>query len=132
MAIGKKTGGRDFEPGNSASPGRPQLPEDLKQARKLNKAEFERIANKFLFLSPQDARDILEDPTSTMLDHLVASIFVRGVQDGSHQHLEFILNRLIGKVSDKIEVKQKPFVVERLDGTEVVMGHKAIEEKDEE
>ena len=130
MAIGKKSGGRDFEPGQSGNPnGRPKLPGDIKEARKLNAIEFERIANKFLFLSREEIKAIVNDPDTTMIENLIASIYVRGVTEGSYQHLDFILNRLIGKVKDKVEVESKPFIVRLLDGSEIHMGHKPEEKE---
>ena len=44
MAKGKKSGGKDWTPGNGG-PGRPKLPEDVREIKKLNIAEMERILN---------------------------------------------------------------------------------------
>lgn len=129
MARGKKTGGKDFAPGNSHGKGRPKVPEDVKEARKLNQVEFERVANKYLYLTRDELKASLAAPATTVVELLVGSIIGQAVQKGDHTRMEFLLNRLIGRVVDRIEVKPvEPFVLHRRDGGEpVVMGVKAQE-----
>lgn len=129
MARGKKTGGKDFVPGNVHGKGRPKVPDDVKEARKLNQVEFERVANKYLYLTRDELKEAAEDPDTTVIELLVSSIIVKAVEKGDQMRLEFLLNRLIGRVVDRIEVKPvEPFVLHRRDGSEpVVMGVKAQE-----
>lgn len=100
---GNKTGGRDFKPGNPGG-GRPLLPEEIKEARKLNKYDVEMSLTNHLRMTRDQIATVIKDPESKMLDILVASIIAKAVQTGDQQRLDFILNRTIGKVSDHIEI----------------------------
>lgn len=101
MAYGRKTGGRDFQPGN---PGRPPLPEDLKQARKLLRDDFERISHGLLQLSKTKLQEVMKDPDTPALELLVASIIAKGVSGGDQHRTEFLLDRLIGPVPKAVEI----------------------------
>jgi hypothetical protein len=131
VAKGAKHGGRDFKPGNPGGPGRPPLPPELKDVRRLTKTEFERIVNRFLWLSDAEFEKALRDPALSKMERVIANIVAKAAEHGDHTRAEWLAMRLLGKVQDKVEVSQpKPFVVNRLDGGQLVLGSKA-EEKDE-
>jgi hypothetical protein len=124
MAKGKKTGGRNFEPGDPRA-GRPALPGDIKAARKLTAVELQRVLTDFLHLTPQQLMERISSGDATMLEGLIGSIMQKGIQDGSYAHLNFLFERTVGKVKDSLEVSlPTPFIVRRQDGSEVVMGAK--------
>lgn len=103
---GRKTGGRDFKPGQSGNPnGRPKLPEEVKEAKRLTAAELELKLTEFLKKSREELYAIAKDPKSTGMDALVASIMTFGVSKGDHMRMEFLLNRLIGKVKEQVNVE---------------------------
>lgn len=131
MAKGRKTGGRDFPPGVSGNPaGSPGLPQDLKNARKLNQVEMERIFNRFLYAGDNERQKTLQDPTAPGIDKLVAAIMGYAISEGDEKRLEFILCRVLGKVTEKLEVKvPEPFVIRRPGGEEVVVGAKEKEDE---
>lgn len=121
MARGHKTGGRDFEPGNQAAKDR--LPGDIKAARKLTKVEFERLVNKFIWLDAAGLKAAAEDAECTAFERMVGAIIVKAIEGGDSQRLEFLLNRLIGKVTEKLQVElPKPFVITRASGEQLVLG----------
>lgn len=103
MAKGKKTGGRDFVPGKSGNPkGLPPIPADVKEARKLNQIEFERIVNKFLYMTREEVSKYAQAPGTPTLELLIASILSKAVTQGDQSRLNFVLDRLIGKVADRV------------------------------
>lgn len=105
MAAGRKTGGRDFKPGESGNPyGRPRLPGAVAEARKLNKVELERILNKYIYLNMQEMQFCANDPTTPAIDLIVIKMVLESIKRGDHVRLETILNRLVGKVADKAEI----------------------------
>lgn len=106
MAKGIKTGGKNFEPGNPGGPGAPKIPEEIKQARKLNRLEFERVLNKYIHMQLGALRKIIEDPTTPVLDGVVCKILVKGFNEGDPRRLEFVIDRLIGKVKEYEPEKQ--------------------------
>jgi hypothetical protein len=107
MAKGQKTGGKDFKPGESGNPnGRPTIPEDIKQARKLNRTELERILNEFCSLSLVDLKARVESKTANVLEVLIGKILAEGIRKGDERRLDFILSRIpsIGPMRQKISL----------------------------
>jgi hypothetical protein len=104
VAKGKKTGGRNFPPGQSGNPKGPiPLPEDIKAARKLTPIEFERAVNKFLFWDRDALKEAVKDPKTAALDAWVITIILRATAKGDERPMSFLLERLIGKVKERIE-----------------------------
>ncbi len=130
MGKGRKTGGKDFTPGNSGGPGRPPLPAPLKEARRLNKTEFEAVVNKYLWCSLAELETSAADKTIPVMEAWIVSIMAKGVKTGDWGGNEWIAQRLLGKVKDQVEVRNvTPFVMKLLDGSQIVMGAK-VEELD--
>lgn len=103
IAKGKKTGGKDFEPGKPGGPGRPPDSPQMKEFKKLTKVEFINVVNKYLGMTKEEIKQIQVDPNSTMLELLVASIIVKGFNQGDASRLQFFLDRTIGPIKTKIE-----------------------------
>lgn len=130
MTRGRKTGGRDFVPGDPRA-GRPPMPEALKAARRLNKTEFEEIINKYLWAPLSDLEKAKDDKTLPTIESWMVAIMVKGRTTGEWSGYEWIAQRLLGKVKEQVEVTQvRPFIVRHTDGTQTVLGAKV--EKDEE
>jgi hypothetical protein len=110
MAEGRKTGGRDFQPGNTFSKGRERIPDDLKMARAFNKTEFERIANKFLYMHPNTLKEYLASqqisPEANMAEMMTASVMINCMNLGCYKRLNAILDRVIGPVPRQISGPQ--------------------------
>lgn len=116
--------GKRFQKGQVANPGgRRKLPDDIKEARKVTQDELERSINRAVFSTRAELAALVKDPGTRMLDVMVASIVAQASQKGDQQRLDFLLNRMIGKVKDRIEVKpQEPFIITRASGEQVVLG----------
>lgn len=98
MANKLGVGGVRFKPGQSGNPGgRTKLPPDIRKAINLTNAEFTRVANKFLFMTPEQINAILEDPATPMLELLIGGMLHRATEESDHQRATFLLDRLIGK-----------------------------------
>lgn len=106
MAKGKKTGGRNFEVGHPPMGGRPRLPDDVKEARALTRADLDRHLTRFMAMGPNELAEVRKNPNSTMLELLIISVMTHGVNKGDQQRLGFLLERLssIGKVKERVEV----------------------------
>jgi len=64
------------------------------------------------------------------LNKLVASIIVQATKYGDHSRMNALLDRIVGKATDKLELTlPEPFIVRRLTGEEVVMGAKKPDEE---
>jgi len=115
---------KQFKPGQSGNPGgRPKLPEDVKEARQLNRVEFERIVNRHLWMTKAQLQEAIKDPAAPLIETMVGTLIAKAIQAGDHIRLEFILCRLIGKVQERIEISTpEPFILRKLSGEEIVMG----------
>ena len=111
-----------FKPGQSGNPsGRPKLPEDLKKARRLNQIEVGRLMNRFSDMSIGELRKLMENPSVSTLDLMIGKIVIEAIKHGDQSRLNFILDRMIGKVTEKVEHKlPKPTVI-KLFGEDAVM-----------
>lgn len=100
----KKPGtGRDFLPGQSGNPkGRPPDSPEIKALKKLTKGELAVLLNKVLQSKPEDLKTF----KGTVLELWLAAGATKAIQTGDYSRLEFLINRLIGKVPDKLEVSE--------------------------
>ncbi len=101
MARGVKTGGRNFGPDNPPK-GRPKVPEDLRAAREMVKADFELACATLLKGSRSELDKILTSPTATVTQLVVANILEKTISGGDNGRFNFILDRMIGKVKDEV------------------------------
>lgn len=103
--------GRRFKKGQSGNPsGRPKIPEDLKRASRLTADEFLGLCNKFLRMNLPDLLAVVGNPKqpntqSSMLEMLVASIITKAVNEGDQRRLDFLLDRLLGKIVTPVSVQ---------------------------
>src|SRR5689334_1629820 len=105
MAKGRKTGGRDWKPGESGNPkGGPGYPQDIRDSRKVTQFELERAINALIHMPEGELAALMESPSTTMFEKMIGSIILAGAGKGDQMRLDFILNRMIGKVKDQLEV----------------------------
>ena len=104
MPKGKKFGGKDWKPGESGNPKGPNvLPKDIRDAREMNKAEFIRIANKYLNMTQAEIRAAVGDAATPAKELVVAGILAKAITHGDQKRLGFLLAYLIGKPPDHVK-----------------------------
>jgi hypothetical protein len=114
MAKGRKTGGKDFEPGKSGNPaGRPPLPEDVRLAKNINQRQFELIMNDVLFLTKEELQVRYSDPKTPAVERMLVQLVRSAAWGGDPRRVDFILSRLIGKVETKVKAGEVEKPVER-------------------
>lgn len=107
MSIGKKTGGRDFKVGNDGGPGRPKLPQEEREFRNATKVE---IIDEFKSLwsrSEDEINAIMIDPACPAIRKFMAKAIHKAMVTGDMDHIDKILNRVIGKVKEEIDLTTK-------------------------
>lgn len=104
MAKGKFTGGRHFEKGNPGGPGRPKMPPDVKQAHQLSQNEIALILSELIKCDLDQLKAKLRDPKARVFDLAIASVLKFAIEKGDQMRIDFILNRLIGKVREPVDV----------------------------
>lgn len=124
----RKTGGRDFQPGNPGGPGRPRLPDDIKGVKKITSEYYCGLVSRFLQMDPEQLRQITQDQTRPMLELLVAGMIFRATKEQDHTRAQFLFDRLMGKVKEQVEHSiVQPTIIERLDGSTVELGQRVLE-----
>lgn len=92
-----------FKKGVVTNPnGGPKLPQDLKISRTLTQIDFLRLTNGLMDATEADLIKIIKDPNATMLKKCVATLLAKATKEGDPKRLEFLLNRTIGKVPERV------------------------------
>jgi hypothetical protein len=112
-----------FKKGRSGNPGgRPKLPPDVREAKNLTQQQLILILNKLMFMTDFEIKQLLNDPKTNKFERIVGRILDKADLHGDSVRLEFLLNRTIGKVTEKVQhTLPRPVIIKRLDGTEVIM-----------
>ncbi len=98
MAIGKKTGGRDFAAGNRANPaGRPRIPDDIKAMLKLNHLELSRILNHVVFLPMPEIKALTKSDEAPAFLVGAAKLVEKFAKYGDVFAYHALLDRMIGR-----------------------------------
>lgn len=121
MAAGRKTGGKDFSPGQpSANPeGRPAVAPELRALKKLSAKELEDSISFVMNASYGEVLATAEDVTRPMYLQTIAKILVKAYQAADMLVFDKLLDRCIGKVKEKIEHEiRRPSILVKKDGTE--------------
>lgn len=78
--------------------------EDIKNARKLTRTEFERLVNKYLYMSLKDIEIAVKDKNLTTIELMICSIVYKALTEGDDKRLNFLLDRTIGQSVKRIKV----------------------------
>jgi hypothetical protein len=89
-----------FKPGVSGNPGG-------KPAQLLTKDKVAGVLGKFSAMSREQLQEVIQNPRSTMLEIMIASVMAKAAKDGDPHRLDFLLQRSIGKVSDMTTLEVK-------------------------
>jgi len=94
---------------------------EVKFARKLNRAFVEMKITEMLRRPLKDLKALLLDDDMESIEHFLAKIIVIGIDRGDPVRLNFLFDRVIGKVTDVREVKTvSPFLIESHDGDKTI------------
>lgn len=105
MAKGKKTGGRNFEAGQSGNPqGRPPQPEALREAKRLFRDQFEQLVLDLQGLTLGQLQGVIDDPNTPALKLGIATALAKGISLGDTGRMSFFLDRLVGPVPKAVEL----------------------------
>jgi hypothetical protein len=111
---------KPFPPGVSGNPsGRPKVPESEKILRKLSREQFAGMAEMIVLGEWTMIAAMAENENETGLKRLIAQCLVKAHFRGDWLVVDKLLDRLIGKPKEDIEVTHFRRVVRKLDGTSV-------------
>lgn len=104
----KKVFGTPIKKGQVLNPtGRPSDAPEIKRIKILTKTEFDIVASQFLGMTKERLEELKDDPTLSVLDHMVLSVVRKAILYGDQNRFEFLLNRLIGRVPEKVFSKSE-------------------------
>ena len=134
MARGKKTPA-SFVKGDprAAAAGRKSsraLTPEIREARMTTSIALEERLHKYMSTPIHELKEILKEASTNKecitpsVDLIVIKIITKAIENGDYQRLNFLLERTIGKVSDKLEVNSKQeiltlhdIIIRKLEGT---------------
>lgn len=105
MAKGNKNPSPEtrFKPGNPGGPGQPKIDPEVKRIRKFTAQELEELITTLLALTDEERIAVLKDPKASTIKKCIASVLTKAGEQGNMSQLDMVLNRVIGKVKEKIE-----------------------------
>lgn len=104
MPKGKPPPDKQWKPGQSGNPEGARRHDPIKRRiKKLTTEELENILNSILLAHPNEINAVSQE-NPTILKTWVASIVTKAVKNGDSGFLLLLLDRLVGKVTDKLKV----------------------------
>lgn len=108
MAIGKKTGGRNFVKGQVSNPkGAGAVSPQVRAIRKITLEHIEEVADLILDGNLEKLKALASHPDTSVLKVWIAKAAATGIQKGDLHSLDAILNRVLGKPKERHEVTGK-------------------------
>lgn len=102
---------------------------ELLKIKRLTKEQFRDLASLITGATYEELQLMLDRPGTTMMTTMIIKICLAIADKGDMHALQILLDRLIGKVKDEIDVNVKPTIIKRSDGSQVILGMKAKEEE---
>lgn len=103
--------------------GRPPKDPAFKEVHKLTKHQVEQCLIHFLKMDVTELEEIVKDKSRTVMEHMVGRIALAAMANGDHGRLNFLLERIIGKVTEKVEHSTpKPTIIEMSTGQVMQVG----------
>ncbi len=103
----KKTGGRDFKPGNKAGVGhgRPKISEEERTIRDASRQKLSAVMNKFINgWSFEQLMAFVQDKTNDVFEVMVARMIMKGIASGDPKQMNFFMDRLVGPVAKEVNL----------------------------
>jgi hypothetical protein len=98
---------RPFGKNNNANPEGARAHDPVMRAFKnLAKEELAEVGNLILQNNFDALTDLANDPQASVLQRMLASVSMRVIKQGDMNTLDLLLNRLIGKVKDEVEISK--------------------------
>lgn len=128
---GTKTGGRNFKKGDKGNPG--GYTKEQARVKHLTRETLKDLMNLLNTATFEDMQRLLGKQDTPALSMMITKGYMNAMESGDWRQIEGILQRLVGKVEDKIEIKlPKATVIKRRDGSEVVLGLAKKDDDDED
>lgn len=110
-----------WKKGQSGNPsGSVPYPPEIKRIHKFTADELKEMISVLLYATSAECEALAADPNAPKIKKIMATILLKAYEHGSMGQLDMVLNRVIGKVKDDVDVRVfKPSILVRRDGSEV-------------
>lgn len=118
-----------WKKGQSGNPsGGRKLPEVLTNVKLHTVNEIKHTISKHFRMSNDEINAVLLDPKASALDLIIASTIAKAIKHGDIHKAEYLFTRLVGRVTEKIELQHpEPVLIERPSGEQVILDVKTEE-----
>lgn len=106
-----------FKPGQSGNPG--GQTKGAMRIKKLSKEQFAEVVDLIIQGNLEELKALAQNPKATVLKQYVAKAVDEGMKRGDWGMLNSLLDRLIGKPKEDVQLSVLRRVVKKLDGSEV-------------
>lgn len=130
----KKTGGKDFKPGNKlgAKTKGIKKPRVSTKIKRLTIDQMESVAGLILNGDIEGLERMAEDKKLTVFQGIWARSALNAWKKGDWSTLHSMCNRILGKETQTTEVRGlKPFVIKMGEGEDIILGSKPEDAEDE-
>jgi hypothetical protein len=101
-----------WKPGESGNKtGRPRLPAHLQNIPSLTADEVNKIMSKYTRMSLTELEQVILEKKAPALEMAICSNLIKSITSGDYANLQFILDRSVGKVTEKSEIAVSPKAV---------------------
>jgi hypothetical protein len=114
-------GPTSFKPGWKGGPGRPKLPAEVKQTRRLTQIELIQTGSKIWRMTKTELEAFVQDPENPIGELAIAKVILNS-SGGNLDALELILNRMVGKVPEKLQIGDEVDGLDDLSEEEIEKG----------
>lgn len=104
--------GKRFQPGESGNPnGRPPTTPEVKALRKITAQSLEEIGDLILSGNKAKLQEVANSQTEPAIRVIYAKAACNAMLKGDVTTLELILNRVVGKVKEKVDLSGEGFKI---------------------
>lgn len=117
--------GKPFKKGSSGNPsGRSKLDNELAEVRKMTKEHYRDLCTLLMGTRTEELQALLDKPETSMLTTIIIRCLMVAGEKGDSHSLDKIMERVIGKVKDEMDVtiKPRPTIIRRRNGESVTLG----------
>lgn len=102
--MAKKANQTSFKPGQSGNPaGRVKMPTEVKEAKRMTQESAITMFNLLAHATKEELSAIIKDPTTNVMTLALAQVLIKGIQNGDQARVNFIFDRMLGKVKEQVE-----------------------------
>lgn len=103
------------------------IPEELREILKIQKPEAELRLARLMRSRLSEVARVMGDDDAQAIDRAFATVIWKAVEEGDEKRLNFLLDRTVGKVAEKVETKHTHYV-ERIEEIEKATDIEVIEQ----